>query len=73
MQISPELVGLVDELHHHHPRFPRATIERLVVRTARAVGADVGEVSVAAVKDAAVEQLTYLDQGKLWGPASANG
>ena len=73
MQISPELVGFVDELHHDHPRFPRATIERLVLRTAHALGADVGAVAIVAVKDEATAQLTYLDQDKLWGPASANG
>jgi len=73
MQISPELSRLVDDLHRHHPRFRRATIERLVLRMAHSVDWANGAISLAQVRDGAAEQLTYLDQGDLWGPVSANG
>ncbi len=72
MQISPELVALVDELHREHPRFPRATIERLILRTARTVGGEAVAPTVAAIREEAAEQLTYLDQGDCWGRVSVN-
>jgi hypothetical protein len=62
-----ELDDLVHELTRAHPRFPEATVARLVVRTANEhITATPGlsvRALVRAVRRSAQEQLRYLDDG----------
>ena len=62
MQIEQELLDLVAELHRRHPRFRRATIERLVARVAEQYrDAPVQSYVPVLVRRQVSDQLRYAD------------
>jgi len=73
MEISPELAAVVDHLRARHPAFRRATVERLVLRMAREVAGQHGELQLGAVLRSADEQLTYVDESDADRPLRRSG
>lgn len=65
MHTADEWPDLVSEAHQAHPRFPRATLERLVTRTARELQAQANPHAhdmPTLIRDAVMRQLHYADQ-----------
>jgi hypothetical protein len=57
VEISGELAALIDDLCELHPTFRRTTVERLVIRTVH----ESGDAPLASVREAAHDQLTYVE------------
>ena len=69
MTATPDWTWLIIDASRRYPHFPPATIERLVARTAREF--ERADDPRAAVRDAVLEQLRYIDEPDSLPPLQA--